>query len=538
MRRGLWGSKMGRAAAHPAIRLLRSMAGNESGATAAVFAIVFSAILLASAVAIDFARSTAEQSREQQALDAATLAASDMLGLPDQDAIGKATAEAFFKANIGNRSNAVLEKIVLDKDAGEVRGTSQGTIVSSLMKVFGADTLRIGANSKVAKGDGTFEIALVLDNSGSMAGTYIADLKTAAKNLSGIMFVGAEGTDKVKIGVVPFASSVNVGAGNRTANWIDDEGASSVHYQNVSENRTRLQLFDDMGVAWGGCVEVRPGELATNDLAPISGNSDSYFVPMLAPDEPDGNNDGGDSYSNSYLVDDAGACTPQPTVCTKYDRKGKCTQSSKTPLTPQVAQARTCKYKNQAPSSGTGPNLGCTTKPVLPLTSQRASVDSHIDSLAASGNTNIGEGLMWGWRVLSPGEPFTGGREDATPKNTKIIILMTDGQNTYTTTSNHNKSTYGAFGYASKNRLGAVYTTSAIRTKMDDHLKTACTNAKATGIMIYTVAFRLEGDTNTQNLLKACASANDKYFAASSGSVLITTFQTIARQLTQLRVTG
>ena len=71
---------------------------------------------------------------------------------------------------------------------------------------------------------------------------------------------------------------------------------------------------------------------------------------------------------------------------------------------------------------------------------------------------------------------------------------------------------------------------------MDTHLTTACTNAKAAGVMIYTIAFRLEADPATQNLLRACATGTDKFFAASNGTVLITTFQNIARQLNQLRV--
>ena len=73
---------------------------------------------------------------------------------------------------------------------------------------------------------------------------------------------------------------------------------------------------------------------------------------------------------------------------------------------------------------------------------------------------------------------------------------------------------------------------------MDANLQAACTNAKAAGVIIYTVAFRLENDPTSQSILKGCASAQDKYFLASNGAILITTFQQIARQLNKLRVTG
>ncbi len=295
-----------------------------------------------------------------------------------------------------------------------------------------------------------------------------------------------------------------------------------------------------MGIAWGGCVEVRPGSHAVTDTAPSGGSPDAYFVPMLSPDEPDSDNNGGNSYSNNYLTDDYGTCPRQPTTCTRYDRRGRCTQTSKTPLAPAVAQARTCKYNGQTPtvSGSIGPNGNCRTKPILPLSTDRAAIDSHIDSLVAAGSTNIGEGLIWGWRVISPSEPFVEGRPYNTPKNNKIIILMTDGENTYYSADNHNKSSYGAYGYAVKNRLGATYTDTALRATMNTNLTQACSNSKAAGITVFTIAFRLESDPTTQSLLRSCANSTDKFFAASNGTALISAFQQIAKQLNQLRVAG
>lgn len=516
--------------------LLAALRGDERGATAPTFAIVFTTVLMTAAVAIDFARGSAERTREQWALDAAALAASDVLGQPDQATAGPARAQAFFQANTKANGVGHLASINFDPDKGEISATAQGSVMTTLMKVFGYDSINVKTSTTIAKGSGTMEVSLVLDNSGSMAGTYIEDLKTAALSLVGKLYTGAEGTDKVKVGVVPFAGSVNVGAGHRGAAWIDNAGESPVHYENVSENRTRFQLFDDMGVAWAGCVEVRPNQHAYTDSVPSGG--ESLFVPMLAPDEPDGNNDGGYSYPNSYLVDDGGTCTPQPRTCTRYNSKGNCTNWYVTPLDPAVAQARTCKYQGQSPSGGQGPNYNCQTKPLLPLTQTKTAVEDKIRSMSAGGTTNIGEGLMWGWRLLSPGEPFTEGRSKSDPNNQKIIVLMTDGENTYFSNSNQNKSTYGAYAYAVKNRLGTTYTDSALRAKMDDNLTQACANAKADNISIYTIAFRLESDPHTQSLLAACASAPDHVFTASDGTALIQAFSTIGRQLSKLRVAG
>ena len=44
---------------------------------------------------------------------------------------------------------------------------------------------------------------------------------------------------------------------------------------------------------------------------------------------------------------------------------------------------------------------------------------------------------------------------DVSAQAKKFMVVMTDGQNTYQAYNNHNRSSYGAFAYAVKNRLGA-----------------------------------------------------------------------------------
>ena len=51
--------------------------------------------------------------------------------------------------------------------------------------------------------------------------------------------------------------------------------------------------------------------------------------------------------------------------------------------------------------------------------------------MAANGNTNVPEGMAWGWRTMSSGEPFTDGRPEIEKGNDKVVIVLTDGANTY-----------------------------------------------------------------------------------------------------------
>ena len=520
--------------------LSRRFRADQSGVTIIIFAIGFSVFGLAAAIAIDYARVEIERLRMQRAIDAAALAAAHRLGRPDQEESGPATAEAFFKANVPQGTKLSIKDMKMDVAAGEVTITSGGRHPTTLMGAFGVRDIGLAAGTRVMRGDGTVEVALVLDNSGSMAGSYIADLKDAARSLVDMVFAGAMGNDKVHIGVVPFAGSVNVGAHHQDAGWIDTEGESPVHHENFASPRTRFQLFSDLGTSWRGCVEVRPAPYDVNDATPSSGTPATLFVPMFAPDEPDKGNAGGGSYPNSYLNDFGGSCPTPEQVCVDYNtRRQRCDEYGPKPLAPADAQSRMCKYEGASTPSGLGPNYGCTTAPLTELTSYKEDVTAAIDAMTASGLTNIGEGLMWGWRLLSPEAPFTTGRSWSEEKNQKVIVLMTDGQNTYTSSKgNHNWTPYGAFGFGVKGRLGSTNSASALTNAMNAKTRAACTNAKARGIVIYTIAFRLENDSTTSALLRDCASESSNAYSASDGAKLNQVFQNIGREISNLRVAG
>jgi len=523
----------------------RSFHTDERGVVAVLFAIIFSGVLLMAAIAIDYGRTETEMVRVQNAVDSAALAASHRLGLPDQDTVGPQRAAAFFKANMAKHPHVgILEDVKLDAVNGEVNAKAKGTLLTSLLKAAGIHELGFKANSTIKRGRGTIEVALVVDNSGSMAYAgpgkdYIGDLRTAGENLVNVLFTGFDGTEKVKVAVVPFAASVNVGASKVNAPWMDTAGLSPVHFENFAEPKTRFDLLQQMGATWGGCVEVRPSPHDVTDSVPAENTPASLFVPMFNPDEPDGANDGGDSYGNSYLPDYGGSCPAPPAECLAYKSNGNCKSWSQPPvLSPKDAQSRVCKYLGASVTSGQGPNYLCDSLPILPLTSDKSAVISLIQSLKAKGGTNILEGVMWGWRVLSPEAPFTEGKAYDDPENDKFLIVMTDGENWHQGRSNHNKSSYHSFGYASNGRLGTSNATSTLVSQMTTKTLAACQNAKAAGIKVYTIAFRLESDSPTRAMLASCASGANETYVASNGQTLIQAFESIGREIAKLRVAG
>jgi hypothetical protein len=146
------------------------------------------------------------------------------------------------------------------------------------------------------------------------------------------------------------------------------------------------------------------------------------------------------------------------------------------------------------------------------------------------------EGVMWGWRVLSPGDPFTQGKPYNAPNNRKVIVLMTDGENNYNAASNPNMSYYFTYGFAKDGRIGQVTNNNnTLTTLLNTKTLQACANAKAQGIMIYTIGFGA-GASGSTALLQSCATATKYAYFPQNSSDLVPVFQQIAQSINALRI--
>ncbi len=327
----------------------------------------------------------------------------------------------------------------------------------------------------------------------------------------------------MSVAVVPFATNVRVvAAGSSPPSYMDTTGVSPDAYDDFdSTARTRFQMFAYMkNQSWGGCVMTRPAPYDVTDDTPTTSKGATMFVPWFAPDEPDTTLSYGQTqYENDYISDTGGACSGST--------------SGKNDL---WKQQRTCKYKSATPSYGLGPNNLCDSAAITPLTSTRATLNSAISALQANGDTNILEGVMWGWRVLSPTAPFTEGKSYTSPNNRKVIVLMTDGENNYNGVNNPNMSYYFTYGFAKDGRIGQTTSNNTTLTSLlDAKTLQACTNAKAMGIMIYTIGFG-SGAAASTSLLQNCASDPKYYYAPQNSSDLAPVFQKIAESINSLRI--
>lgn len=649
-------------------RFLRDRRGNYALMTVITMVPLMGAL----ALAIDYTQLIRQRQDTLNALDAAGIATAQQIVSGATDDAVKAYAKDFFEANLGHvqAANTALTVTLPNNNAGGGTLKLQATltfkpyflpVAAWMLGKSSSDTdVHMTATSEVRLKN-TLEVALVLDNSGSMnylgSGTgqkRIDLLKEAAKQLVDTLALQAQQMKQiskpVQFSLVPFSASVNVGPDHDRDDWMDQKGISPVQHENFDwtkmtaandpnkyalkvgdvwykkgagwgdtegEALTRFSLYSDMTVesgretvttprqyvcdtykkngtcdkghwfyppptyvyttsryaSWQGCVEARPYPYNDDDTTPDTANPATLFVPMFAPDESgtlwlDFNHDN---------TNDVTAWANIPKSDNNWWADWPTASGANQRQSDMRKYFLVKPYNSTMPQAGDGPNAACTTNPITPLkdvtnAGEKQELDDAIDDMAPTGNTNVPEGLAWGWRTVSSNVPFTEGRPNSEKGNDKVVIVLTDGANTYgvvsDASSSNNRSTYAAYGYTglvnsasgSVTRLfmntgvpSTTYTSTNYTAALDEQMKTLCANAKANNILVMTVSLDLvdtkSDEKKAMDALKECSSDSRfrkdeatgkaaKLYWNATGATLADDFKEIANELSNLRIVG
>jgi Flp pilus assembly protein TadG len=277
--------------------MFKRFLGDRRANVATIFAIAAIPLLSVTGAVVDYTYGFRLRTLAQDALDAATLAGGKKV--TSGQTVVSAEVSSFFASNVSGVISPVPTVTAVVSGA-TVTSTATLNVPTHILSVVGIDNLEFDLRSQVTSGIGTLEVALALDNSGSMAGSKISTLKTAANDLVTTLYGLASTStkpDPIKVGVVPFASSVNVGSSYSSASWMDTTAVGTYHadameaaYKAVKGTSTTVNnfsLFTQMNTTWGGCVEARPIPYDATDDTPTTSTPGTMFVPMLAADEPD-----------------------------------------------------------------------------------------------------------------------------------------------------------------------------------------------------------------------------------------------------------
>ena len=406
------------------LRHLRRFRRDESGNFIMLFGISIVPILGLTGAAVDYSRASKARAELNAAIDSAALmAARDASKLTDAELTAR--INNWIKGNLSPDTAAKFgsASITIDRVSRTVNITGHIDVDTSVARVIGQNSIAVSSANQSSWGTKKIELALALDNTGSMAGSKLTALKTATRDLLKIMQDAVTEPDQVKVSMIPFHTQVRMPTSYKNANWLRWD---------VAKKNSKPAVYPQKG-SWEGCISDRDSPYDASDALVVDTN-----------------------------------------VTTKYP-------------------AAFCQY---------------TLATSVPLTNDWAALNSAVDTMIASGNTNVTMGVAWGWASLSDTVPLAEGKAANTPRLTKYMIVLTDGDNT-------------------ENRFtgdGNI---------IDGRTAQACANAKAAGIQIYTIRV-INGDAN---LLRNCASSPGMYYDVQNASQLSPVFKKIASEIAAVRLT-
>ena len=473
----------------------------RKGSVLVWFAVMMVPLIIGVGIAIDIARAYAVKVRLGAALDQAGLAVASS---PSQSVNLTARLDQYFYGNfpdtgIGTPTSVSMSQDRADPNAIDLAATAD--VPTIFMRIAGYQSITVTATAQVTKEPTGLEVALVLDNTGSMLDSYngvtnMAAMTADAAELVNILFGASTSNTKLKISLVPFVTAVNPGP--LAPSLI---AAGSLPQVNTGTSKKPVWKTITYSASdptlWKGCLE-EPNAPADQSESTAAG----AWAPYWWPSDPV-NNPWGAWPNNINIV---------------FTRPGA-----------------------DDPTQSHSPNLACGT-PIQRLVSDQQTMLNAVNAMQAwsRSGTMIHVGMTWGWRTISPYSVFqTNGAPDAQPYNTpgwtKAVVLETDGTDNFNQCPSCSIPDYTAFGYLSDGRLGTTTSVAAAKATLDSRLTAVCAAMKARGIVIYTIGFT-GGATNSQTILQGCATDSSKYFFAPDQATLQSAFVAIANSLNKIRL--
>jgi len=515
-------------------KLVTRFAAAKSGNVVMTFALATIPVIGGVGAAVDYSRANSAKSALQAAIDAAGLILSkDAQTLTQAQLMSK--ADALVKANLNypSLSNLVVTPVFKTVQSGsyslDLSATAQ---VPTTFTAMWQPTMTIGANTEVVWGMKRLELVLALDVTGSMSSSNkMTQLKVAAKDMLKTLQNAAKKPDDIKVAIVPFATDVNVGTSNVNATWIRWDEWEAEHKDLASSQPSNWSSigpgstcpFTNSSPYKFRCL-ASPGSTSTVTTIPSSGTYSGYICPSSNTDGTAANGcyNSVEQTKTVATGKNASCGNLQNCTCSGSGNNKQCKQVTgyQHSWVPNPHSTwNGCVWdrdqdndvKNTATSAALKNTLysahqakNCPAS-MIGLTSSWSALNSKVDELSPTGNTNVTIGLQLAFQMLSPVAPFAAASPQADLD--KVIVLLTDGDNT-------------------ENRW------STSQNAIDARTKLTCENVKAASIKLYTIRV-INGNAT---LLKGCATKSDMYYDVESASQLTAVFATIAQNLANLRL--
>lgn len=187
------------------------------GNVAIIFALSLPCLVMITMGGVDLTRAATVRMNLQDALDAAALAAARSSATTDAQLTEIGTQA--LKANLQNYPDISLASASFTLNANQIvisnaKVNVKTLVANIILPPYGKlldDTIPVGAHSEVNRSSKNIEVGLVLDITGSMAGSRITDLKSAAAQLVDIVVQAQQTPYYTRMAIVPYSIGVNMG---------------------------------------------------------------------------------------------------------------------------------------------------------------------------------------------------------------------------------------------------------------------------------------------------------------------------------------
>lgn len=356
----------------------KRFAKDERGAVLVFALLLFVLMVMMGGIAVDLMRYETTRTNLQNTLDRSTLAAASL----SQNLVPETVVRDYF-AKAGLTQDLTSVTVTEGLNFRNVNAKALADAKPLFLHMIGINGLKAGGVSTAEQRITNIEIALVLDVSGSMQGTKITNLKSAAKEFVNTVLL-SDADDRISIALVPYNGQVNLGP----------------------TLAAKYNVTVPTGVAGTACVDLPASVYTSTSMSRTLALPTTTYADTFSAMSGSGGNSQTSPTTTNYVA---------PSSNTPNAGNRWCGPQS--PLTANIVRA--------------------------PLNSISA-LQSAIDGMVATGATSINAGLKWGVALLDPvtrpifGELATAGAipsvfgvrpfEYTDKEALKVIVLMTDGE--------------------------------------------------------------------------------------------------------------
>jgi Flp pilus assembly protein TadG len=513
---------------------------------------------------VDMGRAYVARTHLQDACDAAALAGRRAMTASAVDAAVQAEASKFFNFNFPQLAfgTAAFTPVVTSASgaAQTVVITAKTTMPTTIMKLFGYTALPIAVTCNASQDFVNTDIVLVLDTTGSMKDkavytdptTKIVSLRSAVlalyDQLSTVQAKLQASGLRLRYGVVPYSSTINVGAAlNATSPSYMLQG----NWTYQSRQVTTTTAFSEYGCTnaagsytsrTGTCTYFKylPRSFSTTafvngsrvDIAPLIGTADSSGDTPITQTSKYVTWAGCTEERQTTQMSASATAIPTAAYDLDIDKIPTDDASRWKPYLPELEYTS---YKSSIyPSDPYKPQYACPTAAAPMKAWSRDDLNTYLNTLNPDGGTYHDFGMMWGARWASANGMFGPNNPDtyANMPVKKYIIFMTDG--IFDTGYNSLYTGYGVEKLDARVTPGSNASDDADQlARHKTRFNLLCSKAKTMGYSVWVVGFATQLDASLTN----CASNTGQASTSANTDDLIAKFVEIGKNIGALRLT-